>query len=227
MMTIALDASIREAGEALAACPALRHAGYLDDADLHRLLLQRRFLSLAFTPFYDVVIDALDEDDHAARLVCRQVLREEYPDQGGNSSSHRELLVDDLVALGVDRDVIRASKPTAATTQAMAATFELVSIAAQQRFRQIAVITTATVYAESLVSAEYDALRPAIEKRIPLEETVFYGPHLAHDSGHAKRLLELVRLRLDAGDDAAVGAFVATVERCLGVRMAFYAQFAA
>jgi len=218
----ALKELLDAASDALVASPALEGAAGLSDEELFHLLIQRRFVSLAFTPFYDAIIDAAD--DAVTRVVCRQLLREEYPDQAGNTPSHRELLVTDLAKLGVDKHRLRAESPTAATGRAIIASFELVPAASRETHSELAVAATAACYAESLVAAEYKALRPRLEKKLRLENTVFYGPHLLHDDGHAKRLLEQVRMAI--GEDySRLDTFNRVVERCLRVKVDFYSQF--
>jgi hypothetical protein len=55
--------------------PVLAGAARLAEADFAALLLQRRFVSLAFTPSYDLAIDLLS--DEAGLRIARAVLREE------------------------------------------------------------------------------------------------------------------------------------------------------
>lgn len=217
-----LEERLAEASKVLISCPALSEAELLTDQEFFDLLIQRRFVSLAFTPFYDALIDALD--DRATLLVCRHVLREEYPGKGGNTPSHRELLVTDLIALGVDRRQLRTARPSPATAQAIIDSFELVPAASREAHSGIAVTTTAACYAESLVAAEYRALKPRLEKQLRIEDTVFYGPHLLHDDGHAKRLLDQVRIAM-IKKPGQMDTFDAAVERCLRVKVDFYNQF--
>src|SRR5688572_14435201 len=54
-----------------------------------QMLLQRRFLSIAFTPIYDFAIDGLVDVRH--KRVARSILHEEYPI--GDRTTHREDLV--------------------------------------------------------------------------------------------------------------------------------------
>lgn len=219
-----LASCFEQAAARLVSCPVLEAALRLTDGDLLQLLTQRRFVSLTFTPFYDMVIDGLEGP--RARLVCRQVLREEYPDPAGNTPSHRELLVQDMVALGLDRDQLLRARPSPSTVAAIVASIELVATAIAEPFRELALLATAACYAEFLVAAEYHALAPRIDKALPLRESAFYGPHLLHDSGHSKRLVEEVALRLDPRDPAQVKACTDAVERCLRVKLDFYEQFA-
>jgi len=57
--------------------PVLNNLETLTDDEFYKVLLQRRFLSLIFTPVYDVAIDGLVNED--AKDVSRKLLREEYP----------------------------------------------------------------------------------------------------------------------------------------------------
>lgn len=215
--------AMERAAMELVSCPVLAGAAELDNAGFHHLLVQRRFVSLAFTPFYDATIDSLDSA--AARLVCRQVLREEYPDVAGNAPSHRELLVQDLVTLGVERTTVLTARPTPVTGVAILAAHELVPTARSDPFPELAVIATAACYAEVLVAAEYVALAPRIEKVVPLEKTLFYGPHINHDSGHARRLLAEVAGQMDLGNLDHLRTFSGAIDRSLRVKLDFYRQF--
>lgn len=219
-----MEGRLGRAGVRLMSCPVLRGASTLADDELHDILIQRRFLSLAFTPFYDAVIDALHEGEML--LVCRQILREEYPDPGGNTPSHHELLVADMVALGVDIHRLRTSGPTVGTSRAIIASLDLVAEASRDVHSQVAVATTVACFAESLVVAEYQALRSRLEKALPMEESVFYGPHLLHDAGHAKRLIDAVRFMMVDGA-STTETFDAAIERSLQVKLDFYRQFEA
>ncbi len=217
-----LEVRVAEAGRVLVACPTLKDAARLPDEEFQHLLLQRRFVSLAFSPFYDLVIDALDGGE--ARVVCREILREEYPDDGGNTPSHRELLVTDLVELGIDKHRLRVVRPTSSTARAILASFELVAAASEEPHPRVAVATTAACYAEALVAAEYEALRPRFERQMPIDKTVFYGPHISHDRGHMRRLLEEARFAM-AAEPRCMATFDSVVERCLQVKLDFYQQF--
>ncbi len=58
-----------------------------------------------------------------------------------------------------------------------------------------------------------------------MEDSVFYGPHLLHDSGHFKRLLEEVALGLEESDTRQLRSCTDAVKRCLEVKLKFYDQF--
>lgn len=223
MISTDLMARFERASTAVTISSLLEAADELSDERLAEVLVQRRLISLAFTPFYDMLIDALGSP--TARLVCRQILREEYPDPAGNSPSHRELLVQDLVALGIDRDAVLRARPTAATADIILGSFELLFAAMRGPFRELVLITTAACYGELLVATEYQALRSRIIAGLGQNTSVFYIPHLAHDSGHAKRLLEEIALRHDPDNSEQADVCAAAIDRCVALKLAFYAQF--
>lgn len=95
-----LDRFEDELIERYAQHPVLANIAQLSDEDFTAILLQRRFLSLAFTPAYDLAIDLL-RDEEGLR-IARVILREEYPDSHG-MRSHREDMTADMYRLGVSR----------------------------------------------------------------------------------------------------------------------------
>ncbi len=207
----------------------------LDDAAFLEVLLQRRFLSLLFPVIYDVGIDGLS-DEITIRLV-REILREEYPDPGGATPSHREDLVADLRALGATREQILASRPTAATTAVIEDTLARVLDAAALS-GDVGVLTILRFWGEVLVSVEYGEFWRRMEARFAVAGVAsrFYHPHHHHDGReplaaasessrtHSGRLgSALVRLLDGEGGQLM---FV-RVERCvLDLRLRFYDQFA-
>src|SRR5688572_56221 len=74
---------------------------------ISRALIQRRFISLAFTPLYDVVIDGLE--DPRCKAMAREILQYEYP---SDRTSHREDLVSDLLAMGISKDDVLSAAPS-------------------------------------------------------------------------------------------------------------------
>lgn len=148
-------------------------------------LLQRRFLSLAFTPVYDLAIDCLI--DEKAKKVARHILREEYPDSRGTVPSHREDLVHDLMLLGATRDQIITSQPTVQTLETLKKTFLLFSNKDKnETFFQITVLTVLRFWGEVLVSVEYEELLKKMEKlglkKNGANSSTFYYPHYIHDA---------------------------------------------
>ena len=116
------------------------------------ILLQRRFLSLMFPVMYDVGIDGLM--DPTAIKVVREILREEYPDPSGETPSHREDLVADLMTLGATRAQILGARPTVVTQAVIEGSFALLA-EATQRDTDLELMTIIRFWGEVLVSVEY------------------------------------------------------------------------
>jgi hypothetical protein len=145
------------------------------------ILLQRRFLSLAFTPMYDLAIDGLSDPRH--KRVARSILHEEYP--MGDRTTHREDLVVDLLTLGARREQITSCLPSGDTREAI---LELLAVLPQREpdgLYQIKLLTVLRFSCEVLVALEYERLWPRLHE-LGLDVTgpkqsVFYLPHRKHD----------------------------------------------
>ena len=198
------------------------------------VLLQRRFLSLAFPVMYDIGIDGLA--DPAAVKVVREILREEYPDPSGETPSHREDLVADLVTLGATRAQVLACRPTPVTRSVIERSFALIAAAAELD-SDLELMTIIRFWGEVLVSVEYGEYWRRMERRFAAAGAAsrFYHPHHHHDgrdplasSGdgaatHSARLgAILVRL---LGEEGGEERFAATEARVLALRLEFYDQF--
>ncbi|MFE4637113.1 hypothetical protein ACFRJ1_27555 [Streptomyces sp. NPDC056773] len=223
--------------------PVLAGITRLPDEDFAALLLQRRFVSLAFTPSYDLAIDLL-RDEEGLR-IARIILREEYPGGQGHTPSHREDMTQDLRRLGVSRETLVASRPTAATRRAITDTLELIADAGGRDDADLRLLTFLRFWGEVLVSVEYGRLW---ERMGPLftdgtgggrNRSRFYHPHLVHDAKthslatvsllsdtHSDRLAARVTELLGRTDwtDGMAG-FKETEERALQLKAAFYDQF--
>ncbi|GAA2060838.1 hypothetical protein GCM10009801_02720 [Streptomyces albiaxialis] len=217
--------------------PVLARITRLTEPDFAEVMLQRRFLSLAFTPAYDLAIDLL-RDEEGLR-IARVILREEYPDAHGQTPSHREDVKEDLYRLGISRAELVASRPTPATSRAIQGTFELIAEAGAHEDADLRLLTILRFWGEILVSVEYERLWQRLEERFTengRNVSRFYHPHLVHDakshplatvsllSGtHADRLA--TRLSEMLTDAAAVAAFKESEERALALKTAYYDQF--
>ncbi|MFD9412394.1 hypothetical protein ACFWBN_36050 [Streptomyces sp. NPDC059989] len=217
--------------------PVLANVGLLPDEDFAAVLLQRRFLSLAFTPAYDLAIDLLR--DEVGVRIARVILREEYPDGQGYTPSHREDMKEDILRLGVSREALVRTRPTAATRQAIDATFDLIADAGAHDDADLRLLTILRFWGEILVSVEYGRLWGRMEAVMPREgenRSRFYYPHHVHDEKRsplttvsllspthpdrlARRLSEL--LAGGASDDC----FREVEERSLQLKAGFYDQF--
>ncbi|MBV7330182.1 hypothetical protein KFU94_18420 [Chloroflexi bacterium TSY] len=203
------------------------------------LLLQRRFLSLAFTPVYDMAIDGLT--DPQAKQTARHLLREEYPDERGVVLSHREDLVTDLLSLGATRKMLFESHPTDVTLQSIQSTFALFGGYTDDDFYQIRLLTILRFWGEVLVSVEYGMLWDRLEEMglAPTggKQSIFYYLHYRHDAkqkslddpalvvaiAHADRLA--VHLTELLTSPSAIEHCAQVEEEILVVKSQFYDQF--
>ena len=162
--------------------PVLRNLTSLEDDDFREILLQRRFLSLAFTPAYDLAIDLLT--DEPGLEIARVILREEYPGPEGRTRSHREDMKEDLLRLGITRRQLVTSRPTEPTARAITATMELISDAAAGEYPDARLLTVLRFWGEVLVSEEYGLFWPRMAPRLSDGDEIrsgFYYPHYIHD----------------------------------------------
>ncbi|MFE6842839.1 hypothetical protein [Streptomyces sp. NPDC057686] len=217
--------------------PVLANVAGLPDEDFAELLLQRRFVSLAFTPSYDLAIDLLR--DEAGLRIARVILREEYPDGDGRTPSHREDMTQDMSRLGISRSALVASRPTAGTRRAIEDTLELIAGAGGHANADLRLLTVLRFWGEVLVSVEYGRLW---ERMAPLltddgrNRSRFYHPHHVHDAkthslatvsllsgSHSDRLAARVTELL--AQEESTDCFRELEERALDLKTRFYDQF--
>jgi hypothetical protein len=198
------------------------------------VLLQRRFLSMLFPVMYDAGIDGLT--DATAIMLVREILREEYPDPSGNTPSHREDLVHDLLVLGATREQVLSCRPSPVTAAVLEGTLALMADAGA-RGGDLEVMTILRFWGEVLVSVEYGEFWRRMRSGFDAAGTAsrFYQPHHDHDGRdplatavessctHSGRLGACL-VRLLAGDGAEE-RFAETERRVLELRFEFYDQF--
>lgn len=217
--------------------PILAGMASLPEQDFASVLLQRRFLSLAFTPAYDLAIDLLTDDDIVR--TARVILREEYPDSRGYTPSHREDMRDDILALGVSRRALVNTPPTAQTLDTITATFRLIAAAGADQDPDLRLLTTLRFWGEVLVSVEYGQMWPRMATRLVIDgenHSRFYYPHHIHDAKvqpitatsplaatHSDRLG--VRLATLLSDQRHWPLFLQVEEDIVRLKYAFYDQF--
>ncbi|MEV0985701.1 hypothetical protein [Streptomyces sp. NPDC049949] len=223
--------------ERFRAHPVLANVTGLPEEDFAALLLQRRFVSLAFTPSYDLAIDLLR--DEAGLRIARVILREEYPDGHGHTPSHREDMAQDMRRLGISRSVLVASRPTACTQEVIRDTLELIADAGGHADADLRLLTILRFWGEVLVSVEYGRLW---ERMAPLlteegrNRSRFYFPHHVHDAkthslatvsllsgSHSDRLAARVTELL--AREESTERFRELEERALRLKTRFYDQF--
>ena len=228
------DAVEGELLERFTAHPVFRGIETIDDAAFLEILLQRRFLSLMFPVMYDLGIDGLTEP--VAVKVVREILREEYPDPSGETPSHREDLVADLLTLGATRGQVLGSRPSAVTQSVIERSFALLAEASESE-TDLELMTIIRFWGEVLVSVEYGEFWRRMESRFTAAGTPsrFYHPHYHHDgrdplatagddaATHSGRLGACL-VRLLDGDDGEE-RFAAAEARVLALRLEFYDQF--
>lgn len=230
--------------------PVIAGVARLTREQLLELLLQRRFLSLAFTPLYDLAVDAFD--DRETKDCLREILREEYP--ANDQPTHREDLVADLIALGATWEMVVESAATSATVETIGRLVQALRKVEARTLYQVKVLSFMRLAGEVLVAVEYQRLWPSLEtfglrgerSRTALAPEAsrvasrFYYPHLRHDGGtfrlsddndelppmsHSDRLTELLRQRLRATGPSGVESALQAMERAISIKVAFYDQF--
>lgn len=202
---------------------------------LLQILIQRRFLSFTLTTVYDIAIDALT--DMRAIKIARQILREEYPDMNGNTPSHREELVHDLIFIGAKKTDILCARPTSATTCAIEETLLLVNNAAAE-LSDLKLLTILRFWGEVLVSTEYGEFWKRLSKQFFVDGKIrsrFYYPHYCHDSRepikqssllsstHSGRLGSRLQEMLD--NEESRNSFLEVEKEILNIKTKFYNQF--
>jgi len=232
-----LDAFEDELIEGFAQHPVLANVALLPDDDFAAILLQRRFVSLAFTPSYDLAIDLLR--DEAGRRIARTILREEYPDSNGHTPSHREDMTHDLFQLGISRRALVETRPTAATKKAIGDTLELIADAGAHDNADLRLLTLLRFWGEVLVSVEYGRLWERMGPVLTRDggnRSRFYYPHHVHDAkAHPLAAVSLLstthsdRLAMRLNDllarEESTDCFKETEERALQLKASFYNQF--
>lgn len=238
-----IDVSEQELLTAFLACPVLRRFAQLSRVHALEVLLQRRFVSLAITPLYDMAIDAVE--DAAARRCLREILREEYP--ANDRPTHREDLVHDLHALGASWEQIVSTAISGATAHSIKRLFAALRKEETRDLYEVKTLSLVRFAGEVLVSAEYESIWPALRAlglRTSGESggtaSRFYEPHMRHDArvfrfgeqnrrlgrrSHSDQLTELLRTRVLAGGAAALEYCIRSMELAAQIKGDFYEQF--
>lgn len=208
--------------------PVLVDLRRLSNSEFEDILIQRRFLSLAFTPFNDQAVDGLEDEE--AKQIVRELIREEYPQ---NAPSHREDLVTDLLARGLTKERILSVRPTPATIKTIYGLFELVKFG--NRYYDVKAISSLRMAGEVLVAEEYSFYVSEFERRYGLKpkNSVFYGSHLEHDrkqkpigingKTHSDKLGNVLARLVDTEEKLKVAN--ESSDSALRVKAGFYYQF--
>jgi hypothetical protein len=217
--------------------PVLANLDTLSEDGFAGVLLQRRFISLAFTPAYDLAIDLLR--DNVVVRIARLILREEYPDSRGYTPSHREDMRDDMFALGITRQQFVQTRPTPETLNAITATMSLIADAGAHEHADLRLLTILRFWGEVLVSVEYGQMWRRMESRLVVDgvnRSRFYYPHHIHDakahpitstsplaSTHSDRLGIRLSEMLTSAEHRA--SFMEVEEQILAFKTRFLDQF--
>jgi hypothetical protein len=217
--------------------PVLANLDTLSDDGFAGVLLQRRFISLAFTPAYDLAIDLLR--DNVVVRIARLILREEYPDSRGYTPSHREDMRDDMFALGITRQEFVHTRPTPETLDTITATMSLIADAGAHEHADLRLLTILRFWGEVLVSVEYGQMWRRMEPRLVVDgvsRSRFYYPHHIHDakahplastsplaSTHSDRLGIRLSEMLTSAEHRA--SFMEVEEQILSLKTRFLDQF--
>jgi hypothetical protein len=165
-----------------------KEIGTISWQDLLEILIQRRFLSLSIVNIYELVIDALT--DQQIKQTVREILHEEYPrnTKGIPLLSHRELLFQDLLNLGATPTMILTTPETVTTYKVREQSYQMMINCLGKPHCQVGLITFLRFWAEVLVSIEYSCLWQRISERLSNERSShkarseFYYFHMIHDS---------------------------------------------
>ena len=175
-----MDRAEAEMTQRFSAHPALQDVRPV--GDLHDILLERRHLSLMFTQVYDMLLDGVE--DAKAKGVIRDIIREEYPRLGVNDGrSHREDVVVDMIATGLNRVEIVTHRPSVATAAVIAETLDFVFELLSSPKRSLLAVSFIRMWGEVLTALEYERLWYAGIGRFfkRTQDSVFYWYHFEHD----------------------------------------------
>lgn len=238
-----LDARECELVAAFESHPVLAHFERLSREQVLDILLQRRFVSLAITPLYELAIDAFEDPE--LKRCLRKILREEYPSD--DRSTHREDLVEDLRVLGANWERIVSSGVTPATAQCIERLLSALRKREERSMYEVRVLSFVRFAGELLVAAEYGCMWPGL-RRLGLcgstEESgvrsKFYKPHMSHDErkvrfsdpkiilppkSHSDQLTKLLKARLLLGGSEAFKICLEAMHAAVEVKRGFYDPF--
>ncbi len=200
----------------------------MSNAEFKRMLLQRKWISYAFTPLYDFGIDSMA--DEKAKQILRTIRNDEYPREG---PSHREDLIHDLKIIGLELDEVINESASKQTLKSIKNQFDFLKIREEQEMHDIKVVTFLRFGLEILVSVEYGVFVQRLEDfGLTRRNSRFYWPHFMHDmkqhplgtkgSTHSDMLSEQLGSMLDTLKKAAAcGRFT---QKTYELRSEFFRQ---
>ncbi len=205
--------------------PILRSLNTFSNPKLEDILLQKRWISLHFTPFYDIAICTFKSEE--ARTIAKEIVREEYLD-----SNHREDLVNDLIRCGLSRERIVSAKPSSETKKTVANLYQLVGWNNHYDLRAALALRIA---GEVLPGEENKVILDELQRRYQLttDQLPHYALHAAHDrkkvpfgiesSSHADRFGTVITHLVDSAEKVELAKTI--MGAAYHVRADFYDQF--
>ena len=212
----------------------------LSESDFLKILIQRRGLSFAITPVYELAIDIILNREVTSTI--KEILHEEYPRDTNNNPlpSHRELLMRDLIALGASRDYILEQSISQETIDSIFSVFKLLT---NQRHNQIGTIALVRFWGEVLVAEEYSCFWTRMQNKLSENkenckpQSQFYWYHMKHDekkqsldkknlldsSSHSERLAEHLKDLIKSEQDLMYCLRIE--EESQKMKLRFYDQF--
>lgn len=168
--------------------PILLQCSAMDWDTFLSLSIQRRFLSKSVINLYEEAIDLLT--DRRSKQIIRLLIKEEFPrcaNQAQPLSSHRELLWQDLIAMGATPQQIWQSSPSTITKNTIDRCFDILAKDFDKPNFELGIITALRFMTEVLVATEYKCFWSKISQKLSstLNEdrprSEFYYFHMIHD----------------------------------------------
>jgi uncharacterized membrane protein YheB (UPF0754 family) len=212
--------------------------------DFLSILIQRRFISKSIINIYEEAIDLLS--DKEVKKVARSLVKEEFPrnSKGDPLSSHRELLIQDLLSLGASREQIFKSSESEVTKNTIKECINILSKDFGEDRFELGLITALRFMTEVLVAEEYRCLWGKMEEKLSSNvsesnrvRSEFYYFHMIHDDrgsdigqkrgiggiSHAEQLAHHMYPLISSEDD--VNYCISIEKKVFDIKYKFYDQF--
>ncbi len=164
--------------------PVLSELDKLSNDKLKKLLLQRRQISLQFTPLYEKALAFVESPRLESGL--KWLIKEEFPD---GELNHRRAIVEDLQKLGLSKRDIFSSQPTKGTYETIKGlhfVMDSFPIIEQSANADLGALIWLRMTMETLPGEEYDLIvkelvKPKRSFALTEQNSVFYVLHRDHD----------------------------------------------
>lgn len=197
-LLVELDKEEKQLIEKFRFHPVLKGVSSIDEDVLGNVLMQRRFISMYFTPMYDLAIDTIESD--SIRVIARKIVRDEYPGIEGKQRSHREWLFCDLVSLGIPKEDILKSRKSEETRNIISKMFDLILSSSLVSRGDLGIVSVLRSMLEVLVSIEYREYQVRMEsmglsfsnnKEKDKVRSKFFYPHVLYDSRTSNSIFDV------------------------------------